>query len=150
MMKCASCYGTRAFLWQNRQEISIIHIAFSCRKNIVPFGSFWVYMTFSLYRLNFLPLLFLTEQYSLLMVKMHTAIESPPFGKWTTLWCTFLKYLSHLQQLNFDRFWKIVKKYCYFCRQEVFHECKSCTDNRAWIPTAQGIFTTSYIIHYTS
>jgi len=55
------------------------------------------------------------------MVKMHTAIESPPFWKWTTLWCTFLKYLLRLQQLNFNGFGEIVKKYCYFCQQEVFH-----------------------------
>lgn len=108
-----------------------------------PFESLWL---FFLYRLNFLSLLFLTEYCSLLMVKMHPAIESRPLWKGTTLRCTFSKYLLHLQQVNFDRFWKIVKKYCSFCQQEVFHECQSSTDNRAWIHAVPRIFTTLYII----
>lgn len=43
-MKCACCYGTHAFLWQNRCTCNRMHMAFFCVKNFVPFGSFWLWL----------------------------------------------------------------------------------------------------------
>lgn len=138
-MKCACCYGTHAFLWQNRWEGNRMHMAFFCVKNIIPFRSFWLCLFSSTGLVSslhsFLLNSILCSWKKCIQQLNHPLSESeqPCDALFKSICC----FYSSWTVTYFERF---RKKYCYFCQWEVFPGCRSCTENWAQIPTIQGIF----------